>query len=169
MDIIERVRELIKLMSSNELAEIEVEQPELKIRIKKIVQSPVYSFPQQPYQVPQGPLQNQFALPTQAAQSQATGLAPVGAAAETAVDDSLATITSPMVGTFYRASSPEAEPYVEEGAIVDNDTVVSIIEAMKVMNEIKAEVNGEIVEVCVEDAEPVEFGQVLFRVRPLSQ
>ena len=69
MDIIERVRELINLMSSNELAEIEVEQPELKIRIKKIVQSPVYTFPQQPYQVPQGTLQNPFALPAHAAQA----------------------------------------------------------------------------------------------------
>ncbi len=76
-------------------------------------------------------------------------------------------IKSPMIGTFYRAPSPESAPYVEVGTEVSPETVVCIIEAMKVMNEIKAEVRGVITQVIVENAKPVEFGQGLFRVRPL--
>src|SRR5207247_8227200 len=75
-------------------------------------------------------------------------------------------IKSPMIGTFYRAPSPEAAPYVELGAEVNPDTVVCIIEAMKVMNEIKAEAKGVITQVMLENAKPVEFGQALFRLRP---
>ena len=75
-------------------------------------------------------------------------------------------IKSPMIGTFYRAPSPEAAPYVEVGTEVNPDTVVCIIEAMKVMNEIKAEAKGVITQVIVENAKPVEFGQPLFKIRP---
>ena len=75
-------------------------------------------------------------------------------------------IKSPMIGTFYRAPSPEAQNYVEIGSEVNPDTVVCIIEAMKVMNEIKAEAKGVITQVLVENAKPVEFGQPLFKVRP---
>ncbi|QDU84912.1 Acetyl-CoA biotin carboxyl carrier [Planctomycetes bacterium Pla163] len=72
--------------------------------------------------------------------------------------------TSPMVGTFYRSSSPDSAPFVDVGTVIDEDSTLCIVEAMKVMNEIKAEVNGKIVEVLVENAEPVEFGQPLFLV-----
>jgi len=75
-------------------------------------------------------------------------------------------IKSPMIGTFYRAPSPEAASYIEIGSEVNPDTVVCIIEAMKVMNEIKAETKGVITQVLVENAKPVEFGQPLFKVRP---
>jgi acetyl-CoA carboxylase biotin carboxyl carrier protein len=75
-------------------------------------------------------------------------------------------VKSPMIGTFYRAPSPEAASYVEIGAEINPDSVVCIIEAMKVMNEIKAEVKGVITQVLVENAKPVEFGQPLFKVRP---
>src|SRR5204863_4882317 len=75
-------------------------------------------------------------------------------------------IKSPMIGTFYRAPSPEAAPYVEVGSEVNPETVVCIIEAMKVMNEIKAEAKGVIAQVLVENAKPVEFGQPLFKLRP---
>jgi acetyl-CoA carboxylase biotin carboxyl carrier protein len=76
-------------------------------------------------------------------------------------------IKSPMVGTFYRAPSPEAANYVEIGAEVHPDSVVCIIEAMKVMNEIKAEVRGVITQLLVDNAKPVEFGQPLFKIRPM--
>ncbi|HSH94573.1 MAG TPA: acetyl-CoA carboxylase biotin carboxyl carrier protein, partial [Roseimicrobium sp.] len=76
-------------------------------------------------------------------------------------------IKSPMIGTVYRAPSPEAASYVEVGTEVTPETVVCIIEAMKVMNEIKAEVRGVVTQVCVDNAKPVEFGQPLFKVRPL--
>jgi acetyl-CoA carboxylase biotin carboxyl carrier protein len=72
--------------------------------------------------------------------------------------------TSPMVGTFYRSSSPDSAPFADVGAVIDEDSTLCIVEAMKVMNEIKAEVRGKIVEVLVENAEPVEFGQPLFLI-----
>ena len=75
-------------------------------------------------------------------------------------------VKSPMIGTFYRKPSPDADSYVEVGSVVEPDTVVCIIEAMKVMNEIKAEVKGTIAEVLVEDGKPVEYGQALFRIEP---
>ncbi|MFQ5956566.1 MAG: acetyl-CoA carboxylase biotin carboxyl carrier protein, partial [Candidatus Brocadiales bacterium] len=75
-------------------------------------------------------------------------------------------ISSPMVGTFYRAATPGAEPHVEVGDTVDPETVVCVIEAMKIINEIKAEVTGKVAEILVEDGAPVEFGQPLFRVQP---
>jgi len=71
-----------------------------------------------------------------------------------------------MVGTFYAASSPDSDPFVKVGDVVNDESVVCIIEAMQVMNEIKAELKGTIVEVCVKNAQPVEFGQVLFKVKP---
>jgi acetyl-CoA carboxylase biotin carboxyl carrier protein len=80
--------------------------------------------------------------------------------------EKLIEVPSPMVGTFYRSSTPGSEPYVGIGSEVEPDTVVCIIEAMKVMNEIKAEVTGRIAEILVEDTEPIEFGQVLFLVEP---
>lgn len=73
-------------------------------------------------------------------------------------------ITSPMVGTFYRASSPDADPFVDKGSIIDEGQVVCIIEAMKLMNEIESDLSGKVIEICVEDGQPVEFGQVLMYV-----
>jgi len=80
--------------------------------------------------------------------------------------EALLEIKSPMVGTFYSAPSPDSDPYVSVGSVIGDDTVVCIIEAMKVMNEIRAECAGKVVEVCVQNAQPVEYGQVLYRVRP---
>ena len=82
------------------------------------------------------------------------------------VSANLVEVTSPMVGTFYRAPSPEAAPYVEVGAAVAAGDVLCVIEAMKLMNELECEATGRIVEICVDNAEPVDFGQVLFRVDP---
>src|SRR5437588_1823899 len=88
-----------------------------------------------------------------------------GAAATPTEASSFKDIVSPMVGTFYRAASPDASPFVDVGTKVNEDTVVCIIEAMKVMNEIKAETSGVIAEVVADNSKPVQFGQVLFRVR----
>jgi len=92
--------------------------------------------------------------------------APGGAPAASPAPDGDSEITSPMVGTFYRAPSPESGNYVEIGTEVEADTVVCIIEAMKVMNEIKAEVKGVVTQILVENAKPVEFGQPMFKIRP---
>lgn len=83
---------------------------------------------------------------------------------EAAVRDDLVEITSPMVGTFYRAPAPDTPPYTEVGNRISQGDVLCIIEAMKLMNELESEISGVIVEICVENAEPVEYGQVLFRV-----
>jgi acetyl-CoA carboxylase biotin carboxyl carrier protein len=82
------------------------------------------------------------------------------------VDDGLHEVLSPMVGTFYRASSPEVDPFVREGVRIDNGQTVCIIEAMKIMNEIPADIGGEIVEILVDNAQPVEYNQPLFIIRP---
>ena len=85
--------------------------------------------------------------------------------AETETDDSLFKITSPIVGTFYRSPSPDKDPFVKEGSTVTSETTVCIVEAMKLMNEIQAEVSGEVVKIYVENGQPVEYGQPLFGIR----
>ena len=157
MDAVEKVRELIEIMRENDLAELEMEQPELRVRIRK-------SDP---------PAQNYFAAPMNFAGvpqpgAAAPALAAPGEGPDSEQDDAFVEITSPMVGTFYRSPSHGADPYVHRGEDVDAESVVCIIEAMKVMNEIKAEVEGKVVEVLVQDGEPVEFGQVLFLVEPIE-
>ena len=126
-----------------------MEQDGLKIRIKR---------------GPEGFQQTVSVPPPAAVPATPTEAAPAQAAAA-ASDAEIKYITSPMVGTFYRGPSPDAPPYAEVGKQVDEEAVVCIIEAMKVMNEIKAEIIGVITEVLVENAKPVEFGQKLFEVR----
>jgi acetyl-CoA carboxylase biotin carboxyl carrier protein len=84
------------------------------------------------------------------------------------IDDGLHEVLSPMVGTFYRASSPEIDPFVREGAHIDHGQTVCIIEAMKIMNEIPTDVGGEIIEILVDNAQAVEYNQPLFKIRPSS-
>ena len=160
MDVLEQVRKLIALMVENDLAEIEVEQPDLRIKIRKL----------------QPPAPQYFAAPIAFDPSQqmagyqpALGGPPADASRQVEAQDrdgDLTEITSPMVGTFYRAASHGADPYVSIGSEVDGEAVVCIIEAMKVMNEIRAEAEGKIAEILVQDGEAVEFGQVLFLVEP---
>ena len=154
MDL-EEIKQIIALMKRNELTEFELEREGNKIRIKR--------GPNGTAQYDTVPV---VALPAQAAPvavAPAAG-APVAASKAEASADTVE-IKSPMVGTFYRSPSPEAPPFIEVGAAVNEETVVCIIEAMKVMNEIKAEVKGVITEVLMENAKAVEFGQPLFRVR----
>ena len=157
MEVVERVRQLIEIMADSGLVELEVEEPELRIKITK--------------QHPQPAMMPPFGLNLTQLQAAPGQLAPpqpdaIEQEAATAARARLVEITSPMVGTFYRSPSPGAEPYVSVGSEVEPDGVVCIIEAMKVMNEIKAEVTGRIVEILVEDVEPIEYGQVLFLVEP---
>jgi acetyl-CoA carboxylase biotin carboxyl carrier protein len=158
-DVVERVRQLIQIMADNGLVEMEVEEPDLRIRLTKEHPQPA------PTAVPFGFNFGQIAPPSGHLPASAPP-APIAAEAPSAAQPNLVEVTSPMVGTFYRSPSPGAEPYVSVGVEVDADTVVCIIEAMKVMNEIKAEVSGRVVEILVEDAEPIEYGQVLFLLEP---
>ena len=147
MDL-QKVQQLLELMETHGLDEIEVEQGGTRIRLKKACPMPAFAaYPAPP--------------PAMAANLSAVPAAHDPAAA----DKDLFQITSPMVGTFFRSSSPDADPFVNVGDSVSADQVVCIIEAMKVMNEIKAEVEGEIVGILVENGESVEYGQPLMTVR----
>ena len=152
------IKAIIDLMRKNSLSEFELEKQDFKIKLKRGVTEPAVpveeSLPM-PYPAPALSPGNPglLALPGSAAAS-----SPAAAA--------LLEIKSPMIGTFYRAPSPDAADYVEIGSEVNPDTVVCLIEAMKVMNEIKAEVKGVVTHILVENAKPVEFGQPLFRIRP---
>jgi len=151
---ISEIRRLIKLVESSEIAEIEIEEEGSRI---KIVKQQAISY-QQPAQIGV-PLTS----PEQAAATVNVGSLNADASAE-AASDHLSKVISPMVGTFYRASSPEAPPYVNIGDHVNIGQVLCIIEAMKLMNEIEAEVSGKIVTIQVENAQAVEFGQTIFEI-----
>ena len=146
------VRSLIELLKQNDLAVLEFEKGDFRITLK----------------TPAGASGGQSVLHTpavhHAAPTPSVATTPAQDKAPEAPKANYKEITSPMVGTFYAAPSPEAAPFVEAGKSVNPETVVCIIEAMKVMNEIKAEISGKVVEVVAESGKPVQFGQVLFRV-----
>ncbi|WP_062306041.1 acetyl-CoA carboxylase biotin carboxyl carrier protein [Alicyclobacillus sendaiensis] len=151
----EEIRELIRLLDDSTLTELELEFEDGKVRLAKRAEVVSYAVPQVAMPVAQ-------AAPAPAAQA----AQPTANAAPAAVEDpALHVITSPMVGTFYRAPAPDAPPFVDVGSQIGPKTVVCIIEAMKLMNEIEAEVSGEIVEVLAENGQLVEYGQPLFKVR----
>jgi acetyl-CoA carboxylase biotin carboxyl carrier protein len=146
---IKEIKDMINLMNENGLTELEIEKEGVRIRLKK-GSSGSYERAIE-YVAPQN-------FPAQEAKA-ATG-------AEKADKRNTVDVKSPMVGTFYRAPSPEAPPYVNIGDTIDVGQVICIIEAMKLMNEIKSEVKGKVVDIQVDNAEPVEFGQVLLVVEP---
>jgi acetyl-CoA carboxylase biotin carboxyl carrier protein len=137
------IKAIIDLMTKNELSVFEMEKDGFRLKLQKGVGDQ--------------PIVVSSATPAASA--------PAGGTAISAPAGNFKDITSPMVGTFYRAASPDAAPFVDVGSQVTEDTVVCIIEAMKVMNEIKAETSGVIAEVMAENGKPVQFGQALFRVR----
>jgi acetyl-CoA carboxylase biotin carboxyl carrier protein len=156
------LKKLIDMMRKAELTEVDVEQEGIKIKLRKGA-APEMSIPAvavAPAAVAVAPAAAPAPAPV-AAPAPAPAAAPAAAPAPSGV-----TITAPMVGTFYRAASPEAAPYVSEGTVIEPGKTVCIIEAMKLMNEIKAEVKGKIIKVLVENAQPVEYGQPLFIVEP---
>ncbi|MBV9464060.1 MAG: acetyl-CoA carboxylase biotin carboxyl carrier protein [Verrucomicrobiae bacterium] len=153
---IKEIKTIIDLMTRNQLSEFELEREGFKIRIKRDLEGRpvVSSMPVVQGVLPVAP------MPASAAPfPQAPSSAPASLPAD-AIE-----IKSPMVGTFYRNPAPDAPPYVQVGQEVNEETVVCIIEAMKVMNEIKAEVKGVITEALVENARPVEFNTPMFRVK----
>jgi len=143
----EEIQEIIKLMDDNNLVEFELEKEGFRIVLKKgqpMIVAPGASVPTV--------LPSNMPLPQSAAEQ-----------VETAEDTEV--IVSPMVGTFYATASPDSPPYVTVGQKVEASEIVCIIEAMKVMNEIPADVSGTITEILVSNAEPVEYGQPLFRIK----
>jgi acetyl-CoA carboxylase biotin carboxyl carrier protein len=150
------IKAIIDLMRKNSLSEFELERQDFKIKLKRGTAGPVVAE--------ETSLAPQYATPPLVAAAGMPALVPTQIAAAPA--SGLLEIKSPMIGTFYRAPSPESADYVEVGTEVTPETVVCLIEAMKVMNEIKAEVKGVVTHILVENAKPVEFGQPLFRIRP---
>ena len=142
---VKRIREIIELMEEHDLSAVDLQQGDEKIKLNRGSVSPVYSAP-----------------PTVAA---AAGPVPA-AAADSQSDAGTITVNAPMVGTFYARANPESDPFVKVGDMVSEDTVVCIVEAMKVFNEIPAECSGKVVEVLVKDQEAIDFGKPMFRVEP---
>ncbi len=145
---IKKIQELIELMNNNDLAQIEIEKEGTKIKLVKngtgVVERMVSAAP--------AAVANALAQGTDGADK------PTGNQKE---------MKSPMVGTFYKAPSPDVAAYVEVGDVVKKGDVLCIVEAMKLMNEVKSEFNGKIVKICVENAEPVEFDQTIFIIEPV--
>lgn len=155
------IKAIIDLMKKNDLSVFELERDGFKLKLQKGAgEQTVFTTPM-PALTPVP-----VAVPTPAAGGATAPASPAAAPAEEAPKSApLKDIVSPMVGTFYRAGSPESPPFADIGKAVNEESVVCIIEAMKVMNEIKAETSGVIAEIVAENGKPVQFGQVLFRVR----
>ena len=147
---VNQIKKIVSMMVDNDLVEVEIVTGEDKIYLRR-----PEAQPQQITAVPMAPQMVAAPAPAPAAETEAP-----------AVDDGLLEITSPIVGTFYSASSPDSEPYTKIGDTVAPETVVCIIEAMKVMNEIKSEISGKVVEIVAQNGQSIEYGQVLYKVKP---
>jgi acetyl-CoA carboxylase biotin carboxyl carrier protein len=161
----DELRDLVELIAAHGFTDFELEREGIRVRLRReLAPQIVNAAPSAPAAVQPQPI-------AQAPQNASVGLPAVtphpGAQAEAAAseDEDLHIITSPIVGTFYRSPSPTAESFVKLGSKVEADSVVCIIEAMKLMNEIQAETDGEIAKIYVENGQPVEFGQPLFGIR----
>ena len=151
----DELRELAELFNEQGFTEFEFENANIRVRLSKLTSAPATFSSSHTH----SPVQSQPA-------SSAPAASEVAIATPAAVEDEgLFKITSPIVGTFYRSPGPDKEPYVKEGSVVSPESVVCIVEAMKLMNEIQAETSGEIVKVYVENGQPVEYGQPLFGIR----
>ena len=146
----DEIRSLAELVDAHGLTDFEFENENIRVRLSKMTAAPVYQ-----------------SAPVATAPVAGTASVPAAPSTETAVDPDagLYKITSPIVGTFYRSAGPDKEAYVSEGSNVSSDTTVCIVEAMKLMNEIQAEVSGEVVKIYAENGQPVEYGQPLFGIR----
>lgn len=139
----QEIQDLVEILTAQNLNEIEVQRGDVRIRIRR---------------------ESSVSVPAPA--SAGSGQVP-DAVSGSPERESLMTVISPVVGTFYRSSSPDAEPYVEEGDLVSRGQVLCLVEAMKLMNEIESEVDGRVVKVLVENEAGVEYGQPLFVIEPL--
>lgn len=154
---IAEVRELANLVEEHGFTDFEFENERIKIRFSK------NPLPQN-FQTVQMPMQNAVSQAPVAPASASTD-ATSATTEKIAVEDNLHQITSPIVGTFYSSPAPDKDAYVKEGSTVSPDTTVCIVEAMKLMNEIQAEVAGQVVKIYVENGQPVEYGQPLFGIK----
>jgi acetyl-CoA carboxylase biotin carboxyl carrier protein len=161
---IKQIKQVIELMKRAELNEFSVEEEGFKLKIRRGAEKPKggsrNSMP--PFVVAADPATQATVAPMPVATPPANQAASPGAAEQEA---GISFIKAPMVGTFYRSPSPESKPFVDIGSSISESSVVCILEAMKIMNEIQAEATGTIVEILVEDGDPIEYGQKLFKVK----
>lgn len=157
-----QIQELIKIINKSNISELSVEEGEFKITIKQAQPSETQ------YVMQAAPAPMQMAAPQSAPQQSVAPAqaAPAAAPASVPASDNLITVKSPMIGTFYRSSSPDKPAFVNVGDDIKQGQVTCIIEAMKLFNEIESEVSGKIVKVLIDDASPVEYDQPLFLVEP---
>ncbi|TAK66736.1 MAG: acetyl-CoA carboxylase biotin carboxyl carrier protein [Bacteroidetes bacterium] len=153
------LKKIVRLLEQSSVDEISIEEEGTKIRVAKNAPQAIASFAP----VPAAPVPS--TAPPSAPTSESASAQPPSPAAHTGV--AYHEVKSPMVGTFYRAPAPDADPYVEIGQTVQQGTVLCIIEAMKLMNEIESDTSGRIVKILVENSQPVEFNQPLFLIEPL--
>ncbi|MCG8432010.1 MAG: acetyl-CoA carboxylase biotin carboxyl carrier protein [Candidatus Omnitrophica bacterium] len=151
---IKEIKELVHLMNENNLTDLEIEKEGMRIHLAKTQKSP---------ETLGGPV----IVERHPAPQVSPGGSPAEPVSQQKPSAKTAEVMAPMVGTFYRAPSPEAAAFVEVGKVIEPGQVICIIEAMKLMNEIKSEVKGKILEILVDNAEPVEFGQPMFLIEPL--
>ncbi|MDM5331085.1 acetyl-CoA carboxylase biotin carboxyl carrier protein [Neobacillus sp. CF12] len=167
---VQEIRELIKLVDQSSIDEFTYENEGSKIKMKKNTGTTVTTVQTVPLAaaevVPVIQPTTQAAVSTTAPVQEVKAETPNTIASSQADTANLHKITSPMVGTFYASPTPEADAYVKAGSVVTKDSIVCIVEAMKLFNEIESEVNGEIVEVLVKNGQLVEYGQPLFLVKP---
>lgn len=154
------IRELANLIEEHGFTDFEFENDKIRIRLSKNVAPQYIQAPQMQFQP-----QQQSPLPVSTAASSPPNKTESVSTENVTVEDTLHKITSPIVGTFYSSPAPDKEPYVKEGSVVSTETTVCIVEAMKLMNEIQAEVSGEVVKIYVENGQPVEYGQPLFGIK----
>jgi acetyl-CoA carboxylase biotin carboxyl carrier protein len=152
---LKEIKKIVEMMTENDLAEFLLEEEAFTLQLKRGTAG-ITQIVSAPHQM--------VAAPAAAAPVQAAAASPAAPAAD--ANAGLIEIKSPMVGTFYRSPSPDADSFVQIGQDITADSVVCIIEAMKVMNEIQAEVKGKIKKILVDNATPVQFGQALFLVEP---
>lgn len=159
------IENLLKLIAESEVNEVSIEEDDFKIKVKKKAESEKIAGSQMPvqYQLPAQPQVSQQPAGTASAQPQPSNTADEEAAESASTEEpSGEVVKSPIVGTFYRAPSPDDDPFVKTGDQVEKGQTLCIVEAMKIMNEIESDYAGEVKKILVEDAEPVEFDQPLF-------
>ena len=162
MDL-KQIKDLINEVLRSDISEFELEHSSTKLKLKRgVSRDPMIVPPSQSHPVAVSIASPESSVPEAV-------LSPAGDADTSEEDSALHIVTSPIVGTFYRASSPGAEPYVKLGDQVAEGTILCLVEAMKLMNEIPSDIEGEVVRIYVENGHPVEFGQQLFGIRPRNQ
>lgn len=161
---LKEIQDLIKLVNKSTLTEVEIEQKDFKLKIKRETpeNNVIYTAPPATVAAAPAPV----AQPAAPAAEAAAPAAEASGATPSAESSNLVEFKSPMIGTFYRSSSPENPPFVKVGDTVQKGDVLCIIEAMKLFNEIESEVDGKIAKILIDDSKPVEYDQVLFLIEP---